>query len=240
MAAPPVLSQTAGAPGPPAPVYVYAGMAGRLTQDRDALGGNPFASGLVEALRQDNLTLDRFVAFLAAGNARHSDGWHRIDMPRRLPDPHRRIDGDGRRAALVLINADYSKAPGVYSLPGAVFDAQRVPEALRTAGYDTRLVLDATADMARAAMAEFAESSAGADAAIVYVGGHGVQTGRRVYAVMGDYPDPKSRVHLATHAIALDELGGAARAAALNLVLYASCRDDPFVKAAGAADPATP
>jgi hypothetical protein len=233
-----VLSSAATAPAfsqsaspPPAPVFIYAGAPGQLTQDRDARGGNPFASALVDVLHQDQLKLEQFCAQLSVGNARYSGGWHRMQMPRVLPDPGARMDAAaGRRMALVLINADYSRTPGIYSLPGAAVDAQRVPEALERAGFETMRVLDAGADAARAALAEFAAASAGADMALVYVGGHGVQKGRTVYAVMGDYPEPQSSRHLATHALPLGEIGRAARASTLNLVLYASCRDDPFVR----------
>ena len=149
----------------PQPLIYYAGAAGRLTQDRDRLGGNPFASALVEVLREAPLTLADFGARMSAANAKHSGGWQQLQMPKTLPDPKLRLDGDkgSKRIALVLINADYSKSDGVYSLPGAAFDAKRVPAALREAGFETTLVLDASADMARRAIAEFAAQSAAAD-----------------------------------------------------------------------------
>jgi hypothetical protein len=233
-----VLSSAGAAPAfaqsvspPPAPVFIHAGAPGQLTQDRDARGGNPFASALVDVLQQDQLTLEQFCAQLSVGNARYSGGWHRMQMPRVLSKPETRIDAaGGRGVALVLINADESRAAGIYSLPGAAVDARRVPEALEQAGFETRLVLDAGADAAREALAEFERVSAAADVALVYIGGHGVQKGRTVYAVMGDYPDPQSSRHLATHALPLEAFGGAARARTLNLVLYASCRDTPFGK----------
>jgi hypothetical protein len=215
-------------PAPQSLVY-YAGAAGRLTQDRDRLGGNPFASALVEVLRETPLTLADFGARLSAANAKHSGGWQQLQMPKTLPDPKLRLDGDkgGKRIALVLINADYSKSDGVYSLPGAAFDAKRVPAALREAGFETTLVLDANADMARRAIAEFAAQSAAADMSLIYVGGHGIQRRRVVYWMMGDYPEQDAK-WLPTHAIPLDEIGRAGQARSANVVLYASCRDDPF------------
>src|SRR6185503_17397341 len=108
------LSAAQTAPPPPAPLMYYAGQAGRLTQDRDELGGNPFASALVEILNQQPVTLTDFTALLAASNARHSGGWQQLQFPKKLP--HWRMDGsNGKRVALVLINADYSKSNGVYS-----------------------------------------------------------------------------------------------------------------------------
>lgn len=215
-------------PAPPEPLFYYAGQAGRLTQDRDRQGGNPFASALVEVLRQAPLTLDDFGGRLAAANARYSGGWQQLQMPRKLADPKWRLGGEGqKRVALVLINADYSKSGGVYSLPGAAFDAKRVPAALRAAGFETTVVFDQNTEQARKAMAEFAAQSESADASLIYVGGHGIQYKRTVYWMMGDYPEQDVK-WLPTHAISLDEIGRAGKAKTANLVLYASCRDDPF------------
>lgn len=210
----------------PQPLIYYAGQPGRLTQDRDRLGGNPFASALVEVLKKQPATLTDFTAALSASNARHSGGWQQLQFPKKLPAWKMSATGE-KRLALVLINADYSKTSGVYSLPGAAFDAQRVPEALREAGFDVTLVLDKTADEARKAMTEFSVRSAGADASLIYIGGHGVQHKRVVYWMAGDYPEQDAK-WLPTHAISVDEIGRTGQAKAVNLVLYASCRDDPF------------
>lgn len=222
----PAFAQTA--PAFPAPLFYYAGQAGRLTSDRDRQGGNPFASALCEVLPELPLSIETFGGRMALANSLHSRGWQQIQMPRKLPDARLKLGADGQsRKALVLINADYSKSDA-YSLPGARFDAKRVPAALQAAGFETTLVLDAGAGGAREAMAAFARNSASADVSLIYVGGHGLQHKRVVYWMMGDYPerDPK---WLASHAIALDEIGASGRAREANLVLYASCRDDPFV-----------
>lgn len=220
----PALAQTSAAP-PPALIY-YAGQAGRLTSDRSSQGGNPFASALCEVIGERPLTLEKFSRRMAEANQIHSRGWQMMDYPRALPDPKRRLDKGETRLALVLINADYSKSDA-YSLPGAAHDAKRVPKALIAAGYQTTLVLDANADEARAAMAEFALASGAADNAIIYVGGHGAQHQRAVYWMMGDFPEQDAK-WLPTHAISVSEIARGGRARSLNLVLYASCRDDPF------------
>lgn len=214
------------APPPPAALMFYAGQAGRLTQDRDRQGGNPFASAVVEVLERKPESLQDFTQKLAMANLRHSGGWQQLQFPKTLPKWNVGAT-DEKRVALVLINSDYSKSPGVYSLPGAAFDAKRIPEALRKAGFETTLVFDANAETARKAMADFASASEDADASVIYVGGHGMQHKRVVYWLMGDYPNPDEK-WLKTHAISLEEIGKAGRAAHVNLVLYASCRDDPF------------
>ena len=220
----PAFAQTA--PAPSAALVYYAGQAGRLTSDRSSKGGNPFASALCEVIAQKPLTLERFTKRMAEANQIHSRGWQMMDYPRTLPDPSRRVDAGDRRLALVLINADYSKSDA-YSLPGAAHDAKRVPQALTDAGYETTLVLDKTADEARIALEQFALASEAADNAIIYIGGHGAQHRRTVYWMMGDFPGQDAK-WLPTHAIPVSEIAKAGRARGLNLVLYASCRDDPF------------
>jgi uncharacterized caspase-like protein len=215
------------AAGAAKPLIYYAGAGARLTMDRDAQGGNPFASALVETLHRSPLTLQDFGERLATGNARHSGGWHQTQLPRKVDRPDLRLDDAGaRRVALVLINAEYS-APGVYSLPGARVDAKRTPAALIAAGFATTLTLDADAARAEQALQDFAAASEQADIALIYVGGHGLQHGRTVYWMLGDYPEQDAK-WLPGHAITLDRIAEAAKARDANLVLYASCRDDPF------------
>lgn len=211
---------------PPAPLIFYAGQAGRLTSDRDREGGNPFASALVEVIVQKPLTLARFTERMAIANSIKSQGWQMMDYPRVLPSPKVRLDRGEKRVALVLINADYSQSDA-YSLPGARFDAKRVPEALTAAGFATTLVLDANAATARGALEEFANASEAADVSLIYIGGHGAQRSRDVYWLAGDFPgqDPK---WLDDYAVTVAEISRSARARDLNLVLYASCRDNPF------------
>jgi Caspase domain len=215
------------APASPVPLIYYAGQAGRLTSDRDGQDGNPFASALVQVIAEKPLTLETFTRRMAEANAIHSRGWQQLDYPRRLPEPKLRLDAKGgKRIALVLINSDYSQSDA-YSLPGAVVDAKRVPEALSGAGFETTIVFNRTVVEARAALDEFGARSEEADVAAIYIGGHGAQHGRSVYWLMGDYPAQDAK-WLPTHAIAVDEIAKAGRARALNMVLYASCRDDPF------------
>jgi len=216
----------AAAPAPAALIY-YAGQAGRLTSDRDRQGGNPFASALVQVIAETPLTLETFTRRMAEANAIHSRGWQQLDYPRRLPAPKLRLDAKGgKRIALVLINSEYSQSDA-YSLPGAAVDAKRVPAALSGAGFETTVVFNKSLSEARAALEEFGVRSEEADVAAIYIGGHGAQHGRSVYWLMGDFPGQDAK-WLPTHAIAVEEIAKAGRSKSLNMVLYASCRDDPF------------
>jgi len=223
----PAIAQS-GAPVSPKPLYYYAGQAGRLTEDRDRQGGNPFASALIEVLKAPSLDLKTFGERLAFENQKRSGGWHLAQLPKTRDLPTWKImpAANEKRIALVFINADYAEKD-ILSLPGARLDSQRVPPALAAAGFETRLVFNADGDTIRGALADFSIRSANADAALVYFGGHGLQHGRTVYWMFADYPerDPK---WLPDHALALQAVGAQLHARAANLVLYASCRDDPF------------
>jgi hypothetical protein len=203
-------------------------MPGRLTMDRDRLGGNPFASGLIDVLKDPTLTLRDFGQRLAGATQQRAMGWMQPDIPRHVDNPGWRLapNPQERRIALVLINADYAKS-GIASLPGAVVDSRRVPAALAEAGFDVELVYDQTTQAARARLADFSKRAAEADVALIYIGGHGIQHKRIAYWISGDYPEQDAR-HLPTHALSIPQISEAARAKSVNLVLYASCRDDPF------------
>lgn len=218
-------AQTAAAAPAPALIY-YAGQAGRLTSDRDKAGGNPFATAFCEVIQQKPLNLKRFTERMAIANQIHSRGWQMMDYPRVLPETKARLDKGEKRVALVLINADYSKSDA-YSLPGAKFDAKRVPAALTGAGYATTLVLDSTAADARVKIEAFALEAESAETSIIYIGGHGAQRSRDVFWLAGDFPGREAK-WLEDHAITVAEIAKAAKARELNLVLYASCRDNPF------------
>lgn len=215
----------------PEPLTYYAGMPGRLTADQDAEGGNAFASALIEVWRDETVTLRDFGARLAAVTMHKSGGWQSPEIPKGTPAPDWSFGADAGedRVALVLVNADYAQS-GVDSLPGAAFDAERIPPALERVGFDVTLVLDGDGAEVDAALAAFAVRSAEADVAVVYLGGHGVQPGRDVYWIYGDYPDPESRAGLATHALKVSDAGEAAQARKLNFVFYAACRDNPFLR----------
>jgi hypothetical protein len=215
---------------PPALVY-YGGMPGRLTMERDRQGGNPFASGLIDVLREKHVRLADFGQRLAAATALHADGWQLPDVPRRTPPLDWTVGGGPgeKRVALIVAVADYSRASGILSLAGSRLDVGRLESALEEAGFETRVVLDEDRSGVMAELEAFAERARTADVALVYAGGHGVQRARTAYLVMGDYPAPRDPTHLRSHAVSVPELGAAAQARRLNMVLFAGCRNDPFL-----------
>ena len=207
----------------------HATTSGKQALDRDAKGGNPFASALIESLATPSLRLADLPASLERLTLAYSQGYQAAEVPQsRAPDwqvvPAR--PGE-RRLALVLVISDYEKA-GAQSLPGAKFDAERVAAALLRSGFETEVAVDLDRDAIARKLSAFADASRTTDAAVIYTTGHGVEVDGTVYLLPGDYPVEERNKALSTHAIALPRVAAAAQARHVNLVLYGGCRDNPL------------
>src|SRR5262245_34411888 len=77
-----------------------------------------------------------------------------------------------KRVALVIGNAAYVNAP---RLANPLNDAKAVGEALKGLGFEVRLALDATQQQTLKELDEFAAALPGAEAALLYYSGHGLQ-----------------------------------------------------------------
>lgn len=204
---------------------------GAQTLDEGEGGGNPFASALIELLAEPNLPLAALASELQRRTQIKSRGFQLPDVPRSidsadatLAGPH----GEPRRIALVMVVADYAKAEGAQSLPGARHDAERIARALVAAGFETETAVDLSLGEMRAALAAFQNRSQSADLALIYATGHGVEVAGRVYLLPGDYPVSRRAAALSTRALALAEVAAAPAARRHNLVFYGGCRDNPF------------
>lgn len=134
------------------------------------------------------------------------------------------------RTALVIGNGAYS---GVPPLANATNDASDVAEALRGAGFDVDLILNAGERDMKGAIARFATRlKQRGGAALFYYAGHGVQFNGDNYLLPVD-----------ANVSAVDDIKGAginASAAVeamtsneLNIVILDACRDNPFPAAGG-------
>ena len=133
----------------------------------------------------------------------------------------------GRRVALVIGNAAYRT---VEALPNPIKDGRDVAAALRRAdgfgeviqGYDLGL-----GEM-RALLAKLEELAAGADWAVIYYAGHGIEVEGVNYLVPVD-AKLEQAAHVEEEALALDWVLGRLRAAGkLQLVILDACRNNPF------------
>jgi uncharacterized caspase-like protein len=130
-----------------------------------------------------------------------------------------------RRVALVVGNAAYENSP----LANPVNDAVAVGGALARLGFDVIEKHDLTAAQMRDALRDFEDVAAGADWALVYFSGHGMELGGRNYLVpvgarlsratdAGDEAIPVERV--------LDRLYEAKK---LRIVILDACRVNPYM-----------
>ena len=131
-----------------------------------------------------------------------------------------------------MVVSDYYRA-GQDSLPGARLDAERVAVALRKAGFETEIAIDLELSAMKQELASFSTESRRHDAAVIYTTGHGVEVGRTVFLLPGDYPVSKGTSALATRAVSLPEIASAVRAKRVNLVFYAGCRNNPWAGRGG-------
>jgi len=132
----------------------------------------------------------------------------------------------GRRVALVIANASYSNAS---TLLNPLSDAASVSKTLREAGFQEVVVkTDLTYQGMRTTLREFAKLADGADWAVVYYAGHGIEFGGSNFLIPVDAHLQADRdidlegIEL-SKVIAMVE--GAKR---LRLIILDACRDNPF------------
>jgi len=134
-----------------------------------------------------------------------------------------------KRVALVIGNSAYRTVP---ALPNPVADARLMSDTLTSLGFFV-VGGGAKLDLDKAgfddALREFGEELAGADAALFYFAGHGVETHGLNFLVPVDaHPSDEGDVLAQTIGLAgiLDQMEKSG--ARINLLLLDACRDNPF------------
>ena len=134
-----------------------------------------------------------------------------------------------RRIALVIGQSRYTHVP---VLDNPTNDARLVAATLRKLNFEI-VGQDAMVDLDKAhfdaALKSFSEKVQGADVALVYYAGHGVQVDNENFLVPTDAnPSKPSDVYLqmVSAAVLLKQLEGAGTK--LNIVLFDACRNSPF------------
>ncbi len=135
--------------------------------------------------------------------------------------------GLGRRVALVIGNSEYH---AVEALPNPVRDAAAVAEALRRRDFaEVTLLTDLSKRDMENALIDFAEEAQGADWAVVYFAGHGLEMDGENYLIPVDAELKQDR-HVRLETVSLDDvLEAAGGAKALSLVILDACRSNPFL-----------
>ena len=133
---------------------------------------------------------------------------------------------EGGRVALVVGNSKYKTFD---TLANPERDAKLIAATFERSGFrKVQLVLDAGKAELASALATFTKDAAGADWAVVYFAGHGIELDGSNYLVPVDAKyetDPDIPVESVALDQALNAVGGASR---LRLVILDACRENPF------------
>ena len=208
---------------PAAPVIFYASQSGRSTLDQGEGGGNPFASALIEALERPSLAYAEFRTDLIALTKEKSRGFQEPDASTSVDSTQWRVEpisAPCKRVALVFVYSNYGNA-GVTSLPGAKRDLVWVAAALKSAGFDVQVAIDPTQNDLRVALDALSRRSQNAEAAIIYLTGHGFEHRGQVYLMPNDYPFEEGSKRLSELAVHVPSLVGYLKARSATLCFLA-------------------
>lgn len=130
-----------------------------------------------------------------------------------------------RRIALVIGNSDYNQIP---KLSNTLNDADDMAKALRGFGFEVILHKNETKRGMTDALAELGRKAKGAEAALLYYAGHGMQVRGENYLLPVNV-STSSEAAVIDESVnmnrVLDELEGGAR---INVVMLDACRDNPI------------
>jgi uncharacterized caspase-like protein len=133
----------------------------------------------------------------------------------------------GRRIAMVIGNTSYQHAR---ALPNAVNDAEALAGTLRNLGFSVMLERNQTGAAMRRTLRDFSDAARGADVALFFFAGHGLQMSTRdrtenflvpVDARLADARDTEDETLGLSRVLQLME------GAQTRLVILDACRDNP-------------
>lgn len=130
------------------------------------------------------------------------------------------------RVALVIGNSQYEHA---VPLPNPANDATDIGEALARLGFEVTTVRDAGRTALAVALADFADRSAGAEVALVFYAGHGMEMGGVNYLLPVDARIERD-THVRFETVTLDDVLAATTGAALRLAILDACRNNPLAR----------
>src|SRR5882757_8276443 len=133
-----------------------------------------------------------------------------------------------KRVALVIGNSNYQN---VVALTNPANDAAAITEMLKKASFE---VVESRRDLKymemRRALRDFTDKARGADIAVIYFAGHGLEVDGVNYVVPVDATLERD-IDVDDEAIALNRILLAAEPASkLRLIILDACRDNPFAK----------
>lgn len=151
----------------------------------------------------------------------------------RLKAKEGRADADSRktagRVALVIGNSKYAVFD---TLANPERDAKLISETLTRSGFDkVYLVQDGAREAMADALKSFSSEASGADWAVVYFAGHGIELDGNNYLVPIDAKYEED-ADIPKESVALDQvLNAVSGASRMRLVILDACRENPFAAA---------
>jgi hypothetical protein len=135
------------------------------------------------------------------------------------------MPAEARRVALIIANAQYANAG---ALTNPLADAKLIEASLRRAGFDdvqTRTNLGKAA--VEAELRAFGNRAEGADVALFYYAGHGIEAGGQNYLIPTDAKLQRDR-DLDIEATRLETVMQVVSSARMRLIILDACRNNPF------------
>lgn len=130
-----------------------------------------------------------------------------------------------RRVALVIGNSAYRAAP---ALPNPGNDAQDMAAALRTLGFEVIDGMDLDRRGMGEALGRFARAASGADAALVFYAGHGLQfRGENFLLPVDAAPSDEFAIPYETTRVA-DVIDALQNAKGIRILILDACRNNPL------------
>jgi hypothetical protein len=132
-----------------------------------------------------------------------------------------------RKVALVVGNSGYANVP---RLPNPRNDASDIIERLKSLGFDVIPGLDLDRNTFLTSLASFGRAAEGADVALFFYAGHGLQVNGQNYLVPIDSKveyEAELDIALIPVSLVMQQL---ARGSRVNIVMLDACRDNPFAK----------
>lgn len=135
-----------------------------------------------------------------------------------------------RRVALIIAADEYRN---VRPLKNAVNDSRTIEAALQKLGFDVSTEANRDLKRMRRALEDFRDDAAGADVALIYFSGHGVEIAGDNRLLLVD-ADPSSLDRLKATTLPLEEVRETVTAVGkIGLVVLDACRNDPFGQSGG-------
>ena len=135
----------------------------------------------------------------------------------------------GKRVALVIGNGSYARFG---QLPNPKRDAEKIAQTLRDVGFNkVTIAEDLSNEAFNEALHQFAGDADGADWAVIYYAGHGIEIDNKNYLIPVDAKLASDR-DVAFEAVPLERVTAALDGVkGMRLVILDACRENPFAAA---------